>query len=46
MNDEKKPKENGENKDDIKEKEKVIREINEPGEKNPTSERTQNPNYK
>lgn len=32
--------------EEVDEKELVIEEINDPGVRNPTSERTQNPNYK
>lgn len=46
MKEENKQKQNDRDENETKEKEKIIREINEPGEKNPTSERTQNPNYK
>lgn len=43
MNEKKEKKEDSKEK---KEKERIIEEINEPGVRNPTSERTQNPNYK
>ncbi len=46
MSEKKRQKKDGEDKNKNNQREKVIREINEPGERNPTSERTQNPNYK
>lgn len=45
MSDKEEKNKNEEN-EEKNEKERVIEEINEPGKRNPTSERTQNPNYK